>query len=215
MRTLALTLTFLIGCLVGALGLSSAASAAPIVSITWSSTTGTGTTGGSAIDAAPGDTLMAEMFVSTDIFLSLYSVTLHFDADLGDELDLLGYFEDFTMVSGGQIPNNPTESTGAVVGQITSIDDNNAFIPKSSITGTFRIAKITFEVTGNVTSDGDDLDTGLFNVGFDGFVDKSFNVIDPTVTFLGAEVNVVPEPGTVGLLAFGLLGLVVAGRARR
>ncbi len=196
--------------LVGAFGLVSAASANPVVFVTWSSTTGAGAVGGSSIDAAPGDTLMAEAFISTmpGQGANAYILTMEFDFDLGDELDLLGYVEDksFGGLLGDIVGEVATESDGATVGSVTGFDD----FAIASLFGTFRIAKFTFEVTGNVTSDGDDVRMGLVQPS--DLVDNVGTDLSGLTTFLGASVNVVPEPGTVGLLALGLLGLAAAAR---
>ncbi len=200
--------------LVCAEAIAPGASANPVVFIEWSSTTGGGAVGGSSIDAAPGDTLTAEAFISAmpGQGVTAYVLSAEFDFDFGDELDLLGYVEDKPLPGGGAFPDVAevvTESDGATVGSVTGFDD----IVLSPTFGTFRIAKLTLEVTGNVSTDGDDVRMGIVVAGQDA-IGNPLGGEDLTgvTTFLGASVNVVPEPGTVGLLAFGLLGLTAATR---
>ncbi|MBW2715919.1 MAG: PEP-CTERM sorting domain-containing protein, partial [Deltaproteobacteria bacterium] len=77
---------------------------------------------------------------------------------------------------------------------------------------------------GTVTFHKDALVNGTFNidVGVDGPIGTddiaSLNpqvVISDTVTFNGASLINVPEPGALSLLVMGLGGMLLAGRGRR
>jgi len=74
------------------------------------------------------------------------------------------------------------------------------------------IIELMFRVTGNVAFDGVDIQTGIFNVGFDGVFD---NVGDPAdLIFGGAKVNPILEPNTALLVSVGLVLLRLRSRAR-
>jgi hypothetical protein len=75
-------------------GVAQEAQAAIKVDVVWISTTGAGTPGGPSIDAAPGDQLVAEIRITPDGGgLAAYAISLEFDTDLGDELDLVSATE--------------------------------------------------------------------------------------------------------------------------
>ncbi len=170
-------------CLLGAVGFAGGASANPVVFIEWEST------GTSSITASAGDTIVAEAFISAmpGQGVSAYTFTAQWDIDLGDELDLLGFVEDKPL--GDVLPDLPetvTESDSMTVGSITNLDDF-ALTAQFTGGGTFRIAKLTFEVTANVTTDGDDVLVsevqGTDTIGIPGMI------LSGVTTFLGAEVN--------------------------
>ena len=204
-------------CLVFAVGFAGGASGNPVVFLVWSDTTSRfGTPGSSDIIASNGDTLMAEAFISAmpGQGISAYTLTLEWDFDFVNELDLVGYAEDKPLA--GILPDLPeivTESDDTTVGSITNLDDFS-IVAEFEEGGTFRIAKFTFRVNGNVFMDGEDVRIGL--VAATDTVGVPGTILSGVTTFQGAEVNYVPEPAAVGLLAFGLLGIAAAaGRNRR
>ncbi len=78
------------GALLFALLWAESAQAALTVELRWVATTGFGTTGGNFIQAEPGDRLTLDIFIIVDEAGVLnYSISVVFDADLGDELDLV------------------------------------------------------------------------------------------------------------------------------
>ena len=79
---------------------------------------------------------------------------------------------------------------------------------------TYQIGTVLWSVNAGVNDDGADLLSGLFNVGGDAIGGAGFVDISDQALFHSATVNVVPEPGTAGLLGFGLIGLVALSRRR-
>lgn len=76
----------------------------------------------------------------------------------------------------------------------------------AGITGQHTVAELVFEA----------LSPGVVDVSFDitsPFADTLGGALD--VTIIGASVTVVPEPGTLSMLALGLLSLVRTGYRRR
>jgi hypothetical protein len=183
-----------------------AALATPIVSIVWTATTGSGATGSNVIEARPGDLLTAQVRLSPDSTgVSSYGISLRFDTDLADELDLLGAVEflppGFSFVL----------STGVASTQESELFREGHVFTCEAVAagngptgGTFSICQLDFRVTANVVTDGADLFTGLFNSGVDGIFDNAGNPLSPD--FATASV-VVPEPGTAALLLLGLAAL--------
>jgi hypothetical protein len=184
-----------------------------IVELEFTSTTGAGTPGGSAIQAAPGDDLTLAMYLSVGSEgVSSYGISILFDEDLLDELDVVEVTEhlpaglDFHFTPAIQLGR---ESNGLVVGRLLTFEAATIF---DGPTGErFRVATVVFRVTDRVASDGDDVRAGLFNPGIDGIFSNSGSDISPTL-FPTARVDFIPEPTTGVLLAAGLLCLAAARR---
>lgn len=142
-----------------------AAQARPAIDAQWSSTTGVGRAGGHGIEAGPGDTLTAKIFLRADeLGISRYSISVRFDEDGGDELDLVSVS---TSLPGGfdaeLVPNpgSQTESVSGSPGEILRIGAET-FDDYGPAAATFEVAELTFTVNTAVT-DGYDLRIDLLD----------------------------------------------------
>lgn len=207
--------------LMAALGMLLGASPteAATVDLTWSATTGTGTPGGSAIDAAPGDELTLSVVLNLEAGESVSSLALsvEFDGDGGNELNLVQVVELNHVASFNCVPlpdcfvnfgpelhnqdfgvDSEVESQPGSAGEVNTFEMGTLDIgpsgPLSIPVGTIR-----FEVVKAIT-DGEDVDSGHFNLGFDGTFDNAANALP--IAFGGAEVNAEGgTPGTPSLVA--------------
>ena len=186
------------------------AAAVVTVEIVWTATTGPGTPGGSSIAARPGDVLTAQLRVAADAAgVCCAAVSVEFDRDLGDELDLVSATElSFAPLS----PLTPgvegsQESDGAQLGRVLTIESFSPAAP-GPVSSSFALGEITFEVTANVVSDGDDVFTGFFHGGVDA-IGGNDSLEVPTVDFRSASVE--RAPGAVPALGLWWgLGAVLA-----
>lgn len=192
--------------------------------------TGVGTP---AIGAAPGDEIMLGIFMDIDAGgdAAILGISIEFDNDGGDELDLLSvteldYTADFDCTPlptcftdfGPQLSN----TTAGVISTMESMlggPGGFAYTFEMGTPGTgpsgpltIKMGEMLFAVTENVATDGVDVLSGGFNVGFDGNFANNFTEID--VTFHDAEVNTLPSPSTglMALFSLGALGLVARKR---
>ncbi len=154
---LLLALGLLAGPLVGA------AVAAPGIGITWKTTTGDGTPGGHQIVAEPGDVLTARIRLEADeLGIARYSVSVRFDEDLADELDLLGVTTVLPPGFDFEASPNPfsqTNSSGSGAGTVLRISADTTDLLGPAATS-FAIAELQFRVNTPVT-DGFDLEVDL------------------------------------------------------
>lgn len=199
--------------LVLASGASQEAGAVVNVDVIWKSTTGSGTAGGTSISALPGDQLVAEIRVTPDAGgVAGQASSVEFDADLGNELDLVSVVEllppgmEFNLNSGVE---SSQESSGAQAGNVLTFE-SVALTHSGPTAGSYVAAEVTFDVTANVSSDGADVFVGEFN-DIDGLFDNSNTDITPsygsaTVDLASSGVPALSGPGLVVASLLLLLG---------
>jgi hypothetical protein len=173
-----------------------------------------------ALAAAPGDLLTLAVLLRSDEPLTIAIFALGYDHE-DAELDVVAAFQwhGTALNRNGRDrfkPLGPLDpSTPSFVGSFQGVTSNLALprtLPASS-TG-YQMGTVVWRVT-SPRSDGEDILSGLFNVGIDAFADEEFSLIDEAVTFHAARVNALPEPSTAALLALGLAGLAAVARQRR
>jgi hypothetical protein len=194
------------------------------VELIWTATTGSGTPGSRTITASPGDQITGQIRVTPDATGVLaYSVSLLFDSDLSNELNLINVTEnlppgmEYNLAPG---VNSTLESTPGTPGGVFSMEAV-CLSCDGPTAGTLVAGTVTFQVTANVANDGDDVLTGTFNDASDGLANNALLPIEDAV-FVSAVVNAgpltvpaLPHAGMLVAAATILLGaLWMLGRGR-
>jgi hypothetical protein len=194
------------------------------VDLIWTGTSGAGTTGGSTISAQPGDVVTLEIRVSTDdAGVCCAALSLRFDGDLEDELDLISAeelevalpnpaFPPFAPLTAGV--ESTSESSGNQAGSVLTFEGLSAAVDGPTLTS-FTLGRVDFLVTSNVGGDASDVDVevGLFNSGVDGFGDNLSRLVDPSSIPFGTaavELGAAPVPLFSSWIWIGALIILVA-----
>ena len=161
----------LMAAMVCLVGMTRDAGATVTFSLVWTGTSGTGVTGTNSIFADPGDILTLQIRMTTDQTLGGHGVSLNFDTDLGNELNL------FNPVGGGEWARHDLRHDGdgfellpdrhghrraaadrehgrALAGRINTFESGvmtgTLFLP----VGTYAIGTARFVATGSVPRTG-------------------------------------------------------------
>ena len=189
---------------------------ATTIDITFTATDGLGVVGSNTISALPGDTLSASVSISADAAgVSSYGISMLFDTDFGDELNLISVSELLTAPFTFNVTPgcaSTQESSGAQAGNVLTCEAGTFGVGPSL--ATVDIMDLVFQVTANVESDGFDIETGLFNAGFDGVFDNVGGPVTPTFGQAAVDLLLLQEPGTGLLVSLGLLGFALRSRKR-
>ncbi len=211
------------------------AAATLTVDLIWTATTGSGATGGNVIPAAPGDRLTLDIFITLDeAGVDAYSLSVLFDTDLMDELDLV-LTEEFDHVA--DIACNPFPECFTNFGPqlinfnagIEAENESDDMNPGSAegfeadAVGaegpsdiTIRIGRIIFDVTENVLADRADIEGSLFFTAFDdGYLDNNLDFVGPAdLPHPDFTPGFAPEPSG-GLLAAAAMTTIAWLHRRR
>lgn len=199
--------------MLAALGLPLGADAAATIFLGWDATTNPGSglgVGTDTIQAAPGDQLVLGIYLTAGPEgTSNYVVSVEFDNDLLDELDLVSTTElaPSPMINFTQGVASTRESSGGQGGRVYSFEASTIFTGPAATT--VELGTITFHVNPAVASDGVDVEVGLFSVLVDGIYSNGNADLGPTATFLGARVDTIGG-GAPGIPALPLWAVWLA-----
>lgn len=174
----------------------------PAVTLRWSGTTGSGTTGSSAISVSNSqpETLTLEVVVDTHLEeIQGLSLSLDYDTDGDDELNQLSRKEiswsnakaSRTLGPFGAGVATSQESTTSVPGKAHGFEGVSLAAGPKGVS--FVFARIVFVTRpGRIQSDGDDVISGFLDAGQDTAFDERGapdNDISSFFSFGGASVN--------------------------
>ncbi len=192
-----------------ALCVAGTASSSTTIDLIFTSGSGTSVT----VLGGPG-TVTLDVFMTTTDGLEIFSTTVFWDnATTSAIAGTVEWFGKFIPPTGPFFsPINPGPA-GVFIDntalQVNSFD--GAFLGGVLPSGTYHLGTIVYQASAVGTTN---IISGII-AGLDGFASVAAGVIDGTVTFNGATINVVPEPATASLLGLGLVGLILAGRRKR
>jgi len=163
--------------------------------------------GNPTVQAAPGDTLKMEVHLINFVPLTLAAFSLRFDSDGQNELDIISanLWTGVPLAGGDSFapvqPLTSVESTGTAgsIQSFNGVTSNFGLprtlpVPSSPVNCcSYVMGTVTWRVTSNVASDGDDVTAGLFNAGVDAFADAQVNQITD-LEFRSAIVDAVTGP---------------------
>jgi hypothetical protein len=198
--------------LVGAAIPAASIHAAATVSLVWTATTGAGVPGSSQIEAAPGDELTLEIQLAAGPEgISSYGVSLAFDQALFDELDLVSAAEFLPSGFSFNFDEGVTdlvESDLLDAGYVLTFEAGT--FQNGPVEESFSIGEVVFAVN-EAREDGDDILSGLWNLGIDDLFDNEGQPLSMDTSFGAARI---PEPaaGAASIAAFLALAAL---RARR
>ncbi len=160
-------------------------------------------------------TITAAVIMTTTDGLNSFSTTVFWD---NTDTDAVSGTLEWNGFFGGAVfgPINPGPAGVFIdnsVPQVASFDGLSltASILSFGGGGPYQLGTIVWLTTvAGITN----ITTGIIP-GLDGFTLLSGGVINDSITFNGATINVVPEPATASLLGLGLVGLILAGRRKR
>ena len=187
------------------------------VDLVWTATNGSGTTGESMIAAEPGDVITLEVQITADAAgVCCAALSLRFDDDLQDELDLVNATETQLVLPGPFSPLNSgvqdTRESDANQSGLVLTFEGMSPTSDGPASSTFTLGQVDFLVTSHVGGDAADVDVevGFFNPGVDAIGDNASQLVPSgEITFGTASVE--PATAPVPLLGrWGVVALVLA-----